>query len=250
MLKKLKIVALLFMLFIVIALGSYSTYAYLTQTNEFNFSYQIDQINGTVTVTGDAVVNTVVTNKDLAYIHFTDDFILDKFGLLDTMASEIKIDINFKNNFPTRVKVKVPTLNNNSGLIYIVIDDSADTANQEVKLQVVNGVLQYGYADADGNVTTWNDCIKDLTEGLNNETLRGKVDDYNSNKLASLYENKLFAKEEQGSFKFRILIWGDYYSLSETDQASYLDKTYNLEITAKVIQAIDQYGGTLSYEND
>ena len=30
----------------------------------------------------------------------------------------------------------------------------------------------------------------------------------------------------------------------------YLDKQYKLEITAKVIQAIDQYGGTLSYEND
>ena len=110
--------------------------------------------------------------------------------------------------------------------------------------------MQYGYANADGTVTTWNNCITGLVDTLDNATFRGKVDEYNTSKLAALYQNNLFAKGQEGNFKFRILIWGDYYSLSADDQASYLDKQYKLEITAKVIQAIDQYGGTLSYEND
>ena len=248
--RKIKIVALMIMLFMALAVGSYSTYAFLTDTEDFTLIYTIGQINGTVTVTGDAVVDSTVTNSDLAYIHYTDDFVLNEYGLLDTMSSEIKINIKFNNDFPTRVKVKVPSLTTKSGLLYIVIDDTDATVNQEVKLQVVDGTLQYGYANADGTVTTWNNCITGLVDTLDNATFRGKVDEYNTSKLAALYQNNLFAKGQEGNFKFRILIWGDYYSLSDDDKASYLDKQYELEITAKVIQAIDQYGGTLSYEND
>ena len=49
---------------------------------------------------------------------------------------------------------------------------------------------------------------------------------------------------------FRILFWGDYYSLSDANKPSYLEKTYNFILDAKVIQAIDEYGGVLDYEKD
>ena len=49
---------------------------------------------------------------------------------------------------------------------------------------------------------------------------------------------------------YRILVWGDYYSLSNSDKPSYLDKTYSFNVFVKVIQALDKYGGTLDYEND
>ena len=65
-----------------------------------------------------------------------------------------------------------------------------------------------------------------------------------------LYKNELFNPNDAKTFKFRVLIWGDYYDLTDADKEVYLTKSYNLEITAKVIQAKDQYGGTLDYEND
>ena len=68
---------------------------------------------------------------------------------------------------------------------------------------------------------------------------------YNYNKLKSLYLDNKYSVEEMD---FRVLFWGDYYSLS--DPSNYLNKTYKFMLTAKVMQAIDEYGGVLDYEND
>lgn len=246
--SRVKILILTCLLLVVIAFGTYQTYAYLTQTKTIEYSYKIDNINATVTVTGDAVVNTKITNNDLAYIHYTDDVIKNKYNLLGTMASVIKVDISFQNNFYTRVKVQVPE--DTYGLLYLVIDDSEETIDKEVEFKVENKTLYSGFVEADGTVTNWTEVISGLEETLANDELRTLVNEYNTSKLTELYENELFNPNDAETFKFRVLIWGDYYDLETADQNNYLSMQYNLKLTAKVIQAKDQYGGALDYEND
>ena len=81
--RKIKICVLMIMLFMALAVGSYSTYAFLTDSQTFTYEYKIGSINGTVTVTGDTIENEVITNNDLSYIHYQDDMIKNNFGLLD-----------------------------------------------------------------------------------------------------------------------------------------------------------------------
>lgn len=278
--RKIKICVLMIMLFMALAVGSYSTYAFLTDTDEITYSFEIDNIVGEVKVTGNAELDSKIVNSDLAYIHHVDDFIKDKYGLLDTMSSELKISITSNNSYACRVKVKLPNLDELKGLMYIVIDDTDDTKDLPISLQiattedadgkVTKAVLQYGYVPTSGTVT-YNDLI-DVTTLYNleitednlsntNNTLRELVQSYNYDKLSELYEGRK-ANEELGitektniitgntSMYFRVLIWGDYYSL--TDATDYLTKTFTFTVTAKVIQAIDQttQGGTPSYEND
>lgn len=246
--SRVKILILTCLLLVVIAFGTYQTYAYLTQTKTIEYSYKIDNINATVTVTGDAVVNTKITNNDLAYIHYTDDVIKNKYNLLGTMASVIKVDISFQNNFYTRVKVQVPK--DTYGLLYLVIDDSEETIDKEVEFKVESNTLYSGFVEADGTVTNWTEVISGLEETLTNDELRTLVNEYNTSKLSELYKNELFKPNDAETFKFRVLIWGDYYDLTDVDKEVYLTKSYNLKLTAKVIQAKDQYGGALDYEND
>lgn len=246
--NRFKIFILILILLVAILFGTYQTYAYLTQQNKVSYSYQIDSINATVELTGDAVVDTKITNDDLAYIHYTNDVILNKYNLLGTMASVIKVDISFNNNFYTRVKVQVPS--DTYGLLYLVIDDSEETTNKEVEFKVENKTLYSGFIEADGNVASWIEVITGLEENLTNDELRVLVNNYNTSKLSELYENELFNPNDAKTFKFRVLIWGDYYDLTDADKEVYLSKSYNLELTAKVMQAKDQYGGTLDYEND
>ena len=246
--SRVKILILTCLLLVVIAFGTYQTYAYLTQTKTIEYSYKIDNINATVVVTGDAVVNTKITNNDLAYIHYTDDVIKNKYNLLGTMASVIKVDISFQNNFYTRVKVQVPK--DTYGLLYLVIDDSEETIDKEVEFKVESNTLYSGFVETDGTVNNWTEVISGLEETLTNDELRTLVNKYNTSKLSELYKNELFNPNDAKTFKFRVLIWGDYYDLETDDQDNYLSMQYNLKLTAKVIQAKDQYGGALDYEND
>lgn len=267
--RKIKICVLMIMLFMALAVGSYSTYAFLTDTKVITHSFEIDKINGEVIVTGNAEVDSKIVNGDLAYIHHVDDFVKNKYELLDTMASQLKISITSNNSYACRVKVKLPNLDELKGLIYIVIDDTKDTKDLPVSLQiattadadgnVTKAVLQYGYVESDGTVT-YNDLIDvttlynleitDANIGNSNNTLRELVQNYNYNKLSTLYtdDSNIFTSSE--SMYFRVLMWGDYYSL--TDTTDYLTKTFSFKVTAKVIQAIDQttQGGTPNYDED
>lgn len=236
------------LLVMVMIFGIYQVYAFLTQDLNSIHQFEIDEINATVEVTGQAEVETIVTNSDLAYIHYIDDFILDKYGLLDTMSSELKVKISFNNNFPTRVKVKVPELI--EGLCYIVIDDTNDTIDLDLNLVIENGVLKKQYINADGTFSALTDIVdmNELSESSTNAEFRDVINNYNQTKLESLYmdDNNSFTGEEV--MNFRILVWGDYYSLS--DATTYLTNQYKLKVEAKVIQDIKYYGGTLDYEND
>ena len=271
--RKIKIVALMIMLFMALAVGSYSTYAFLTETKTVTNSFTVGEINGEVIVTGNAEVDSKIVNGDLAYIHHIDDFVKNKYELLDTMASQLKISITSNNSYACRVKVKLPNLDELKGLIYIVIDDTKDTKDLPVSLQiakttdadgnVTKAMLQYGYVKTDGTVT-YNDLIEvttlynlEITDDNftdSNNTLRELVQNYNYNKLSTLYtdESNIFTSSK--SMYFRVLMWGDYYSL--TDTTDYLKETFSFKVTAKVIQAIDQttqgkeQGGKPNYDED
>lgn len=246
--KKLKVSFLLVLLAIVIGIASYETYAYLTHTDSYDLQYTIGQVNATVNVTGASNVDVKVENEDLAYIHYVDDFITNNYGLLDTMSSQIKVSIEINNTFNTRVKVMLPKLNDLEGLVYIVVDDSVDTKDLKIKLRVSGNYLQYGYEQTDGSIS-WNNLIdiNGLSSSSTNSDFRSLINDYNQSKLESLYTSN---KYTSATMNFRILFWGDYYSLSDVNKPKYLDMTYDFKLEAKVIQAIDEYGGVLDYEKD
>lgn len=244
---KTKFIALIIMLFMALSFGVYQTIAFLTDSHTITNNYTIDTVSATLSVTGAKEVSSEVVNDDLAYIHYVDDFILNKYELLDTMASELKISIEMDNNFDSRVKIKLPSLDELNGLVYIIIDDSVDTIGESISLIIEDNYIKYTY----GENTTYNNLIdiSTLSQTSSNSDFRTLVDNYNQQKLIDLYtnENNVY---QTGTMNFRILIWGDYYSLSDADKPSYLEKTYNFEVEVKVIQAIDKYGGTLDYEND
>jgi len=250
MTKKIKISALFLLLFLIVCFATYQTYSYLTDSKSVSYEFEIGEVNGEVNVTGAENVETEVINNDLVYIHYIDDFITNKYGLLDKVASQIKVDIAINNDFNTRVKIMLPELTDLEGLVYLVIDDTDATKDLEIKLQILNGKLQYGYlADGATSVTSWTDLldISSLNASSNNETFRTLINNYNKEKLVNLYEDN---KYKTGNMNFRVLLWGDYYSLSNTNKSQYLDRSYQFTLTAKVIQAIDDYGGELDYEND
>ena len=248
MTKKLKVSFLLVLLAFVIGIASYETYAYLTDSDSFETQYTIGKIEATVNVTGATNTEVTVVNKDLAYIHYVDDFIENEYGLLDTMSSQIKVSIDIDNSFSTRVKVMLPELDDLEGLVYIVVDDSETTKNLEIKLQISDGYIQYGYEQTDGTIT-WNNLINisSLSSTSENSDFRTLINTYNKNKLESLYTSN---KYTSATMNFRILFWGDYYSLTDENKPAYLDRRYKFHLEAKVIQAIDDYGGELDYEND
>ena len=246
--NKFKISFLLILLLFVFSFGIYKTYAYLTNTGSYEYDYTIGQINASVNVTGATNTEVTVVNKDLAYIHYVDDFITNKYGLLDTMSSEIKVSVDIDNSFSTRVKIMLPELNELEGLLYIIVDDSETTKDLEIRLQISGNYIQYGYEQADGSIT-WTNLIdiSSLSDQSTNSKFRTLINTYNQEKLKSLYTGN---KYTSATMNFRILFWGDYYSLSDANKPSYLERTYNFILDAKVIQAIDEYGGVLDYEND
>ena len=244
--RKVKICILVIMLFMALAFGGYQTYAFLTYTHTITNNYTIDSVKATITVTG-ASADTTVVNDDLAYIHYVDDFInLDKYGLLDTMASELRVSISINNTFDSRVKITLPSLDELNGLVYVIIDDSADTINSKVNFSIENGMIKYAYENTEAVDLV---DISSLNNNSTNAEFRELINEYNQTKLKQLYTGSDNVYQT-GTLNFRILVWGDYYSLSDSDKPSYLDKTYNFNVYVKVIQALDKYGGKLDYEND
>lgn len=245
--RKFKICILIIMLFMALAFGGYQTYAFLTHTHTITNNYTIDSVKATITVTGASAQDAIVVNDDLAYIHYVDDFInLDKYGLLDTMASELRVSVSINNTFDSRVKITLPSLDELNGLVYVIIDDSADTINSKVNFSIENGMIKYAYENTEA-VDLVN--ISSLNKNSTNAEFRELINEYNQTKLKQLYtgDDNVY---QTGTLNFRILVWGDYYSLSNSDKQSYLDKTYSFNVVVKVIQALDKYGGTLDYEND
>lgn len=247
--KKVIKICLMSLLFVIVAFVSYGTYTYLSQQEEINDEYIIDEVKGNIVVTGANDVDTQVINNDLAYIDFINDFILNKYGLLDEMSSQIKISISAKNNFYTRVHINIPNLNSIPGLLYIVIDESQENSILPIKLQIANNYLQYGYDNGTTNIT-WINLIDltNLTVDSTNEQFRTIINNYNHSKLKNIYTSKYYEKNEQINLNYRILVWGDYESV--IDKPNYLNQQYKLDIVCKVCQAIDKYGGSIDYEND
>lgn len=244
--SKVKIIILLIMLFMALSFGAYQTYAFLTDYHTVTNNYAIDQVLATITVTGAKKVETKVVNDDLAYIHYVDDFILDKYGLLDTMASELRISVDIKNKFDSRVKITLPALSELNGLVYVIIEDSETTASNPVSLMIDGDYIKYSYGnDSYENLIN----ISSLNESSTNSDFRNIINNYNQSKLKEIYESNDNVYQTT-TLNYRILVWGDYYSLSNSDKQSYLDKTYSFNVVVKVIQALDKYGGTLDYEND
>ena len=221
--KKQSVITCLFiMLVVVMMLGAYQIYAFLTYESTIEHEFEIAEITGTVYVDGAEYVS-VVSSDDLAYFDYEDFKKSEKYDLITMMSSEVEVEIKYTSNFNTRTLVRLPKHLDNLGICYIVMLENEEFSSSTIDFTNVNTNLDF----------------------------RNKLDSYNESKLKSLYELNVNAgSEELKSFKFKVLIWGDYYSLSDAEKPNYLDKQYQLNVTAKIVQAIDEYGGTLDYEND
>lgn len=221
--KKQSVITCLFiMLVVVMMFGAYQIYAFLTYESTSEHQFQIDEITGTVYVDNAEYVS-VVSSDDLAYFDYEDFKKSEKYDLITMMSSEVEVEIIFNSNFNTRTLVRLPKHLDNLGICYIVMLEDEEFSSSTIDFTDVNTNLDF----------------------------RNKLDSYNESKLKSLYELNVNAGSANlQTFKFKVLIWGDYYSLSDAEKPNYLDKQYQLNVTAKIVQAIDEYGGTLDYEND
>ena len=221
--KKQSVITCLFiMLVVVMMFGAYQIYAFLTYESTIEHKFEIDEITGTVYVDGAEYVS-VVSSDDLAYFDYEDFKKSEKYDLITMMSSEVEVEINYTSNFNTRTLIRLPKHLDNLGICYIVL---------------LNG-------------ESFTSTTIDFTGVNSNEDFRTCLDSYNETKLENLYTLNVNAGSESlQSFKFTILVWGDYYSLPLNDRENYLSKEYELNVTAKIVQAIDEYGGVLDYEND
>lgn len=222
--KKQSVITCLFiMLVVVMMFGAYQIYAFLTYESTIEHKFEIDEITGTVYVDGAEYVS-VVSSDDLAYFDYEDFKKSEKYDLITMMSSEVEVEINYTSNFNTRTLIRLPKHLDNLGICYIVmLENDEEFSSSTIDFTNVNTNLDF----------------------------RNKLDSYNESKLKSLYELYVNAGSANlQTFKFKVLIWGDYYSLSDAEKPDYLDKQYQLNVTAKIVQAIDEYGGTLDYEND
>ena len=221
--KKQSVITCLFiMLVMVMMLGVYQIVAFLTNEIVINTEFQIGEITGTIYVDGAEYVD-VTSTDDLAYFDYVDFKDERKYDLINLMASKIEVEIGYNCNFNSRSLVRLPKHLDNLGICYVVL---------------LNG-------------ETFTSSTIDFSNVNSNEDFRNSLDSYNETKLENLYTLIVNAGSESiQSFKFTILVWGDYYSLPLNDRENYLSKEYNLNIVAKIVQAIDEYGGVLDYEND
>lgn len=221
--KKQSVITCLFiMLVVVMMFGAYQIYAFLTYESTSEHQFQIDEITGTVYVDGAEYVS-VVSSDDLAYFDYEDFKKSEKYDLITMMSSEVEVEIKFNSNFNTRTLVRLPKHLDNLGICYIVLIGEEPFSSTSIDFSSVN----------------------------DNDDFRTILDNYNQSKLEDLYTKNVNAGSANlQTFKFKVLIWGDYYSLSDAEKPDYLDKQYQLNVTAKIVQAIDEYGGTLDYEND
>lgn len=220
--KKSVITCLFIMLVVVMMFGVYQIYAFLTHESTSVHQFQIDEITGIVNVDGAEYVS-VVTTDDLAYYDYADFKVANKYDLINKMASKIEVEIKFNSNFNTRTLIRLPKHSEKIGICYIVLIGEEPFSSTSIDFSSVN----------------YNDDFRTI------------LDNYNQSKLEDLYTKNVNAGSTNlQTFKFNVLVWGDYYSLSDSDKPSYLNKEYDLNIDAKIVQAIDEYGGTLDYEND
>lgn len=241
--NKRKCIFLITILIITLAMIGTVTYAWLTDTSEANEIIHLTinnaEIDGNiemqVSATGDTIygMDTNIDIDDLAYIDLTKDFVSNQYGLLNNMASEIKIKINSTSNVETKAYIKIPN-QLVTGLIYFVVLDT-DLTGSNTYADLVSEFI------SDNNFTT----------STNRTTIITALNSYNTNKLADLYENQTLAayNNTADEVNFTLVVWGDYYGLSVSDQAHnvHLNKTFNMSISAYLMQT--RSGGS-DYEND
>ena len=67
-----------------------------------------------------------------------------------------------------------------------------------------------------------------------------------------MYENNICGKDD--SKNLRIVFFGDYDALSETDKdlknEIYLTRSFKVILNVRLIQNITEYGGEINYDND
>lgn len=242
--KKARLFQIILLVVAFITLISVTTYAYFTFSKSSSLSFKIATVNGNIDVKG-ADNAEITTNENFTYIDsFGDMLNADKHQMLDDIATKINVKIDFANSFATRVNIKLQEENGALpvGLIYVITTDGESLSS----------------------------VLNSFAGATNVNDLRSKVYTYNHNKLKGLYENNLYEQTEeaissnqlvQTTMNLSIYLWGDYYSLpgatdldastGENGNTYYLDRSYEFELSIKVMQAKDKYGGgQANYEND
>ena len=239
--KKNKLLILVIYLVLTVSLISTSTLAFLVDNGVIENIFTVDRITGELTATSEGneykitdldVTRNITINK-LTYIDLqkdvpfsnTDQTLINKLGVF----VEVTLKNTSKINCRSHVKIEIPS--GNEGILYLVCD-SGTTDYASILIDVMTS--------------------NSLTSSSSTDEIRQAINNYNHDYLKSLYENNICGKDE--SKNLRIVFFGDYDALSETDKdlknEIYLTRSFKVILNVRLIQNITEYGGEINYDND
>jgi len=153
--------------------------------------------------------------SDLAFVDFENDFIEDQYGLIDSLASSIIINIELSNSSPlSRHFIQIQELSG-EGLLLLVMYEGLDLTSEHIFESSYHALLMTilsGYATK-----------QEMIEAL---------DLYNRTVLEELSTILIYP----GSvMTIQIAVWGDYDGLIEKE--GYLTDSYQMDLTIESINA-------------
>ena len=153
--------------------------------------------------------------SDLAFVDFQNDFIEDQYGLIDSLASSIIINIELSNSSPlSRHFIQIQELST-EGLLLLIMYEGLDLTSEHVFESSYHALL-----------------MTILSEYATKQEMIDALELYNSSVLEGLSTILVYP----GSvMTIQIAVWGDYDGLIEKD--GYLSDTYRLDLTIESINA-------------
>jgi len=153
--------------------------------------------------------------SDLAFVDFQNDFIEDQYGLIDSLASSIIINIELSNNSPlSRHFIQIQELST-EGLLLLVMYEGLDLTSEHVFESSYHALL-----------------MTILSEYATKQEMIEALELYNAAVLEGLSTILIYP----GSvMTIQIAVWGDYDGLIEKD--GYLSDTYHMDIAIESINA-------------
>lgn len=207
-----------------------STVAYLTSSKNISKDFIIhSNIDALITETDEAgnVTNGVnnalnISIRDLVYLDFQKDVVEDKYGVLNDLATIRTFSITSQTDLAFYPRVSVVSNNveveNIPGLIYLIINDTTTVDYKALFSTMFTGL------------STTNEYHQ-------------AIDSYNLKQFKNIFQNVI---GQNANIKFRLVVWGDYDSLSTLQKENYETLSFNFVLKFKCIQYI--YNEEATYE--
>ncbi|MDD3171360.1 MAG: SipW-dependent-type signal peptide-containing protein [Bacilli bacterium] len=248
-----KVIVLNIALIMVLAIGLGTSLAYLTSTGSQSKTFAMGEVKADINIevnSSETIVTTIDLN-DLAYVDIANDIATEKSSIFNSLATYY--DINITNTgivssglIPIRNKVEILDNDTNNltpkyihGLLYLIILDVDSSSVVDYSSIIRAIIVNPAYTSMIPGFSTSNPAH-----------IFQAVQYYNFAQLEEFYEGatrELTTIAGSNTASLRVAFFGDYYNLDST--TGYLNKQFNITISVKAIQSLDDYGGA-DYEID